>query len=86
MIPISDAARQADDGRSPLEHALGDGEDFELVLAVSAQEGRELVASQPVSGITLSQIGACIDSSGLYLEEQSRRRTLQPLGYVHDLG
>src|SRR5947209_17951558 len=29
-VPISDAARSMADGMSPLEHALGDGEDFEL--------------------------------------------------------
>jgi thiamine-monophosphate kinase len=35
-IPISLAARKraAQTGRSPLEHALGDGEDFELLFAV----------------------------------------------------
>src|SRR4051794_14257091 len=27
-VPISDAARDMNDGKSPLEHALGDGEDF----------------------------------------------------------
>ena len=31
-IPISAAADHADDGRSPLEHALCDGEDFELLF------------------------------------------------------
>src|SRR5262249_22444807 len=31
-IPVSEAARQMSDGRTPLEHALGDGEDFELVF------------------------------------------------------
>src|SRR5262249_28267856 len=34
-IPVSAAARSLDDGRSPLEHALADGEDFELVCAVA---------------------------------------------------
>src|SRR5207253_7470006 len=29
-IPIADAARALNDGRAPLEHALTDGEDFEL--------------------------------------------------------
>ena len=36
-IPITDAARAMNDGRSPLEHALGDGEDFELAFAVVAR-------------------------------------------------
>lgn len=33
-IPISDAARTARDRRTPLEHALEDGEDYELLLTV----------------------------------------------------
>src|SRR5919201_1105301 len=31
-VPVSDAARALNDGRSPLEHALADGEDVELVF------------------------------------------------------
>ncbi len=43
-IPISDAAVQmaATSGRSPLDHALGDGEDFELLLAVPDAELKQL--------------------------------------------
>jgi thiamine-monophosphate kinase len=84
-IPISAAARSMKDSRSPLEHALGDGEDFELAFAVSAEDGKKLVESQPVAGITLIHIGECIADGGLYLEEQGKRRALQPLGYVHSL-
>jgi thiamine-monophosphate kinase len=35
-IPVSAAARATRDGRSALEHALADGEDFELLFAVPA--------------------------------------------------
>ena len=38
MIPISAAARRARGGRSPLEHALFDGEDFELLFTVAADK------------------------------------------------
>jgi thiamine-monophosphate kinase len=82
-IPVSDAARTMRDGRSPLEHALGDGEDFELVFAVTAEEGKTLLQSQPITGITLTHIGDCIHERRLYLEEQNHRRVLEPLGYVH---
>ena len=37
------------DGRSPLEHALGDGEDFELILAVSTDDTARLLAEQPLA-------------------------------------
>jgi thiamine-monophosphate kinase len=82
-IPVADAARQMADGGSPLEHALGDGEDFELIFAVSPAEGQCLVETQPVPGITLAAVGECVES-GLWLESGGERRPLEPRGYVHD--
>ncbi len=83
-IPISADARAMNDGRSPLEHALGDGEDFELVFAVDPAEARRLLESQPVAGIRLVAIGECVES-GLWLEDAYGRRPLPPHGYVHAL-
>ncbi len=83
-IPIADAARRMSDGRTPLEHALGDGEDFELVFAVSPADGERLVNTQPVPGVTLVALGECV-AEGLWLEEGGRRRPLPPTGYVHAL-
>jgi thiamine-monophosphate kinase len=37
-IPVSAAARRAGGGRSALDHALGDGEDFELLFTVKANQ------------------------------------------------
>ncbi|MDA0577194.1 MAG: thiamine-phosphate kinase [Verrucomicrobia bacterium] len=37
-IPISPEAAQANDDRSPLDHALTDGEDFELLFTVPQQQ------------------------------------------------
>jgi len=83
-IPLSAAARQMADGRSPLDHALGDGEDFELAFAVPVAEGQTLLATQPVPGITLSHVGEFV-AEGLWLEEQGERQPLEPRGYVHEL-
>ncbi|HMF16942.1 MAG TPA: thiamine-phosphate kinase [Gemmataceae bacterium] len=82
-IPISSAARQTKDDRSALEHALGDGEDFELLFAVSPEDGRQLVQAQPVPGIMLTHAGECIAESGLFLEEGGKRSALKPMGYIH---
>jgi thiamine-monophosphate kinase len=82
-IPITDAARGMKDGRTPLEHALGDGEDFELVFAVTAEDGRRLVEIQPVAGVTLTRIGEVVVEKGLWIEENGVRRPLPPTGYVH---
>jgi thiamine-monophosphate kinase len=83
-IPIAPAARQLSttDGRSPLEHALFDGEDFELVLTLSAEDGQKLIERQPIVGIELCKIGEIVPS-GYWLDEAGARRELEPKGYVH---
>jgi thiamine-monophosphate kinase len=83
-IPISEAARSMADAKTALAHALGDGEDFELVFAVAPEEGRSLLARQPIPGITLSAIGDCV-AEGFWLEEGGVRRVLDATGYVHAL-
>jgi thiamine-monophosphate kinase len=83
-VPIAEAAHAMKDGRTPLEHALADGEDFELVAAVPADEARRLLADQPVPGITLVHLGECVEA-GLWLEERGQRRPLEPQGFVHSL-
>jgi thiamine-monophosphate kinase len=83
-IPIAPDAHRLSDGRSPLMHALGDGEDFELVFAVAPDDGRRLLAEQPIAGIRLAHLGECV-ADGLWLEENGQRRPLEPRGYVHEL-
>jgi thiamine-monophosphate kinase len=82
-IPVTDAARAMKDGRSPLEHALSDGEDFELVFAVSPTDAGFLLHTSPIPGLSI--IGECVAETGLWLEESGRRRPLPPMGYVHAL-
>jgi thiamine-monophosphate kinase len=81
-IPIAEAAGALNDGRSPLDHALEDGEDFELIAAVSAADGARLLREQPVPGITLYHVGECVDQ-GVWLERGGRREPLAARGYVH---
>jgi thiamine-monophosphate kinase len=83
VIPVADAAHLMADARTPLEHALGDGEDFELVFAVSPADAESLLRVPPVPGLAV--IGECIADTGLWLEESGRRLPLPPLGYVHTL-
>lgn len=82
-VPIADAARTMTDGRTPLDHALSDGEDFELVFAVSPADGQRLLQSQPVPGVQLAKIGDCT-TEGLWLDHAGQRRRLAPQGYVHE--
>ena len=86
-VPIHpDAGRMAarpGDGRSPLDHALADGEDFELLLAMPADATRALVADPP-AGLAPAIIGAVEAGSGLWASDASGgRRPLEPRGFVH---
>ncbi len=83
-IPVSDDARRMNDGVEPLRHALGDGEDFELLFAVSPADGRRLLDEQPLPGVPLTHIGECVAESGLWIEDP-QRRPLERLGYVHEM-
>jgi thiamine-monophosphate kinase len=84
-VPIHDDAYRiaAGGGATPCEHALGDGEDFELILAVAPEEATRLLADQPLN-VPLSRIGSFIAEPGLYrAEADGRRRPLAPRGYEH---
>lgn len=86
-VPIADDAYRlaaADGGRTtPLQHALGDGEDFELILAVPPEEADRLLAEQPLD-VPLTRIGTFTAESGLWMEDAAgRRQPLPPRGYEH---
>ena len=87
-VPISaEARRLADrlaDGSTPLDHALGDGEDFELILAVPPDEARRMLTEQPV-GVPLSDVGEFIAEPGLWIQDAGGvRRPLTPRGWEHE--
>jgi len=87
-VPIHDDARrlvrERDDGRTPLEHALGDGEDFELLLAVPVEEARRMLAEQPL-GVPLTDIGQFTAEPGLWQRQAGGpRRPLTPSGWEHN--
>ncbi len=86
-IPIHDDAmtlsQQSGDDRSPLEHALSDGEDFELLLTLPAQDAKELVADPP-AGLHPTIIGEVIAAQGVFLEDATgTQQPLFPKGFVH---
>lgn len=61
-IPVAPAARQTADGQSPLQHALSDGEDFELLFTVSPKDGRKLLEAPPF-GTPLAHLGEIVAGS-----------------------
>ncbi len=87
-VPIHPDAHRlaARDGRSAIDHALGDGEDFELVLALAPDEAKRLVRDMAALSFTapLTIIGEVVEGSGLFA--RSRDGAAQPLsarGYEH---
>lgn len=85
-VPVAaDARRLAErlaNGSTPLDHALGDGEDFELILAVPPDVARRMLTQQPV-GVSLSDIGQFVAEPGLWIEDAGGRRPLVPRGWEH---
>ncbi|GAB4148771.1 MAG: thiamine-phosphate kinase [Planctomycetaceae bacterium] len=84
-IPISEAAFSLNDSLSPLQHALQDGEDFELLFTVSEVDGKRLVQQSPLN-VSLTQIGNITRETGCFLVEETGRKTdLPALGWKHSL-
>lgn len=76
-IPISDDARRMNDERSPIDHALSDGEDFELLFTVSPDDGQRLLslsdAGMPTHiGTIEAQPGCRIQQSNGEVEQLQR--------------
>ncbi len=67
-IPIHADAHAASrlDGRPSLDHALGDGEDFELCLTLDPAEADRLLAGPP-PGLTFARVGTIDAEPGLRL-------------------
>jgi len=82
-VPVAEdahrLARQLADGSTPLDHALADGEDFELILAVPPDQARRILADQPL-GVPISRIGQFVEKPGLW--EQTTNGQLRPLSAV----
>jgi thiamine-monophosphate kinase len=92
-VPIHpDAAqmsRLGDDGRSPLERALADGEDFELLLAMPPEAARALVAAagSPPLDLPITIIGTVEPGEGLVaVAADGARSPLAPKGFLHAFG
>ena len=85
-VPIHDDARRLarqSGGVTPLEHALGDGEDFELILAVPPSEAERMLAEQPLE-VPLTAIGQFVPEAGLFsVDDAGRRQPLALRGWEH---
>lgn len=86
-VPVADDARRLAeklaDGSTALDHALGDGEDFELILATPPHEARRMIAERPIDA-PLADVGQCVAEPGLWIQDaDGSRRPLTPRGWEH---
>ena len=76
LVPIHpDALTASRDGRSPLEHALSDGEDHELLLT-GRLDG---------AGLPLIRVGRVTADRQILLDQAGRIEPLEPRGWEHRL-
>lgn len=88
-IPVSADARLAAkrSGRSAIQHALTDGEDFELLFTLAEGEAERLLNAPPFS-TTVTRIGQIVSDGGLRLLDAAGREhsmDLKVKGYEHKL-
>ncbi len=87
QIPVSRAAHRLSrkTGKTPLYHALSDGEDYELIFTLKRSDAEVLAKKNPLK-IPLTIIGHIRRDNvkGLYLrDEGGRLRRIKPEGYEH---
>ena len=84
-IPISAAALYAAQlsGKTALDHALSDGEDFELCFTLPPAAGAALIQAQPFgSSLRVHQIGEFTQATGLYWEDG---QPVTATGWIHQM-
>jgi thiamine-monophosphate kinase len=84
-IPIHpDALDQSQgDGISAIEHALNDGEDFELCLTIAPELARKVLENPPES-VTLYPVGVVTPDPGLRLRDSGGQIVIvHPRGFDH---
>jgi thiamine-monophosphate kinase len=87
-VPVSDSARRLAQttGRSALDHAFDDGEDYELLFCVAADDARRL-AEEGLAGTSVSIIGRVGEGrSSRRLAADGTERELTAGGWEHPGG
>jgi thiamine-monophosphate kinase len=87
VIPIhadAHAASAHGSGRTPLEHALSDGEDFELLFTLDPAAGERLTANW-TDPTPITRIGTITSDRDCVLRTpDGRSHPLPPRGWTHD--
>ncbi|HRK29951.1 MAG TPA: hypothetical protein PLD59_02650, partial [Tepidisphaeraceae bacterium] len=69
---------------SPLEHALHDGEDYELLLTMDGMPTEQAARPTHSGEPSLNWIGTITDEPGIFLQSaDGRREPLEPRAWEH---
>ena len=84
-IPIRTSVRSdRDDKRTPLEHALDDGEDFELLFTLASDDAERLVREQPFGfEAPITRIGRIVEERSVSIIESGVERPMRRGGFAH---
>ncbi|NQT88625.1 thiamine-phosphate kinase [bacterium] len=85
-IPVSDDARRmaTSSGRTPLAHALGDGEDFELLFTLAPADAERLLADSPFT-TPVTRIGSITDDGAVLVLADGSETALECAGWEHEV-
>jgi thiamine-monophosphate kinase len=83
-VPLSDDAVSMAErsGRSPLEHALADGEDFELLFTLAESDAVRLLSDQPF-GVPVTRIGTITGTGAVLVLADGTEQELARAGWEH---
>jgi thiamine-monophosphate kinase len=66
-----------------LQHALSDGQDFELLIAIAPEQAQTILREQPLK-CAIGHVGELIGEPGLWQQSSTGKRApLKPIGWVH---
>ncbi len=85
-IPISPDARALAEtsGRTPLEHALGDGEDFELLFTLAPDDAARLLADAPFA-VAVTRTGMIVEEGATLILADGSDTPLERTGWEHEV-
>ena len=80
---LAEQEQAADPNAAALKHALGDGQDFELLLAAAPEAAEAILREQPLA-CGLTHIGELVAEPELWQQDQAgRRQSIEPTGWLH---
>ena len=85
-IPVSKAAVKISEktGKTPLSHALSDGEDYELLFTLSKGQAEKAMVSHLFDRGMINCIGEITRSRGIQMKfSDGKTRRIKPRGYEH---